>query len=408
MQTRLLSDWLDTYMTFTNNSEPPKNYRLWIGISVIASCLRRKCVMNWGTIPFYPNMYIVLVGPSGKCRKGTAMGQGYHFLKEMGIKMAAEATTREALIQTLRSSNDSHIEPRTGRIHLHASLTIYSQELTVFLGYNNSNLMSDLTDWYDCRESWTYRTKHQGTDEITGVYVNLIGATTPELLQTTLPRDAIGGGLTSRMIFVYETRKHKTIVAPFQTDKERILRDSLMKDLEKICMLQGEFKATDAFVERWATWYHTYDNSPPPFDDYKFSGYFERRPNHLMKLSCIMSASRSNSMIVDICDFERALSVLENIERNMPNTFIGVGKYVHSEILERVMALVAVKGVVPLNYVISHFRSDISKFDLEKVIETISSMGQIRIVRSGNEVLLEAANLLKIKTERTQDEDNSK
>ena len=163
--------------------------------------------MQWGTISFYPNMYVVLVGPSGKCRKGTAMSQGYDFLKEMGTKMAAESTTREALIQALQQSNDTQVDPVTNKMYLHASLTIYSQELTVFLGYNNVALMSDLTDWYDCRSSWTYRTKHQGTDEIIGVYVNLIGATTPELLQTALPRDAIGGGLTARMIFVFETKK---------------------------------------------------------------------------------------------------------------------------------------------------------------------------------------------------------
>jgi len=114
-------------------------------------------------------MYIVLVGPSGKCRKGTAMGFGMKFLREMGIKMAAESTTREALCRDLKQSNDTKVDISTGDLQLHSSLTIYSQELTVFLGYNNQALMSDLTDWYDCRDAWTYRTKNQGTDDIVGV-----------------------------------------------------------------------------------------------------------------------------------------------------------------------------------------------------------------------------------------------
>ena len=71
---RQLVDWIDAYLKFTEKSEPPKMFHLWCAISVIASVLERKCRLEWGTITFYPNMYIVLVAPSGKARKGTAMG----------------------------------------------------------------------------------------------------------------------------------------------------------------------------------------------------------------------------------------------------------------------------------------------------------------------------------------------
>lgn len=369
-------------------------YKKWVGVSVLAGCLRRKCVMQWGTISFYPNMYVVLVGPSGKCRKGTAMSQGYDFLKEMGIKMAAESTTREALIQALQQSNDTQVDPVTNKMYLHASLTIYSQELTVFLGYNNVALMSDLTDWYDCRSSWTYRTKHQGTDEIIGVYVNLIGATTPELLQTALPRDAIGGGLTSRMIFVFETKKHKTVVTPFETDAERELRTLLIRDLERICSMQGEFKVTDAFVERWAQWYTAYDHGAPPFDDYRFAGYFERRPNHVMKLSCIMSASRTSSMVVDVVDFDRALALIEQTEKKMPQTFSGVGKYNQSEMLERIMAHLAVRKELTVGELLYSFRADVSKTDLDIIVTSLEKMGLLNITHTGTTVRLAATRRL--------------
>jgi len=106
-------------------------------------------------------MYVVLVGPSGRCRKGTAMNQGMWFMREMGIKMAAESITREALIRELKEANkEMSVDVTTGELNMHASITIYSQELTVFLGYNNLALMSDLTDWYDCRNEWTYNKEY--------------------------------------------------------------------------------------------------------------------------------------------------------------------------------------------------------------------------------------------------------
>jgi len=82
--------------------------------------------------------------------------------------MAAEATTREALIRALKEAGGTSVgdmvvgDGAISQLYLHCSLTVYSQELTVFLGYNNMQLMSDLCDWYDCRESWTYRTKNMG------------------------------------------------------------------------------------------------------------------------------------------------------------------------------------------------------------------------------------------------------
>ena len=66
---RILTDWLDNYMKYTENSEPHPRFRLWTGISVISACLMRKCKIPWGFFDIYPNMYIVLVGPSGVGRE---------------------------------------------------------------------------------------------------------------------------------------------------------------------------------------------------------------------------------------------------------------------------------------------------------------------------------------------------
>jgi hypothetical protein len=339
-------------------------------------------------------MYVVLVGPSGRCRKGTAMNQGMFFLREMGIKLAAESITREALIRELKQSNDTQVNINSGDMFLHASLTIYSQELTVFLGYNNQALMADLTDWYDCRDTWTYRTKNMGTDEIIGVWVNLIGATTPDLLQTTLPRDAIGGGLTSRMIFVFEQKKWRTVATPFLSKEERELQKQLVQDLEKISMMAGEFTVTDSFIDTYVPWYISYSEGSPPFEDYRFSGYFERRPTHLLKLCMICSASRTSSMEIDKCDFEKALSILTLTEKKMPYTFSGVGKSNTADIMQRVSSIIAVKGEVLFEELMIQFYQDVDKFVLEKMLETLCSMKYIEIDLSGGKKIIKATNKL--------------
>lgn len=353
---------------------------------MVCSCLKRKCYLPFGSLTFYPNMYIVLVGPSG-CRKGTAMGPGYDMLRELSIKMAAEAITREALIQELRQCTDTMIDMKSGRKEFHASLTIFSKELTVFLGYNNQQLMADMADWYDCGSSWTYRTKNMGTDEIINVWVNLIGATTPELLQTTLPRDAIGGGLTSRILFIYAARKAKAVV-PFLTKEDLVLGKLLLEDLDRIHQLVGAFRPTPEFLDRWVEWYLDPSQNYPPFEDYRFGGYCERRPAHILKLAMVSSAVRGDSMSIDVEDLNWAMATTEWTEKQMQRTFSGVGRSQIADTVQRILALLHTTGGMSKTELMQRFYQDLDDFTMRKVMDTLRSMGAIDIKTSGTDVIL--------------------
>lgn len=381
MTNRQLPDWIDGFLKLTDNTEGPYMYRLWTAISVVASALQRKCQLGWGSLTFYPNMYIVLVGPPGDARKGTAMGPGLDFIYDLDIKMAAEAITREALIRELAKSSDTLIDPTTGAMELHSSLTIFSPELTVFLGYENRQLMSDLCDWYDCRRRWTYRTKNVGTDEIIGVWVNLIGATTPDLIQIAMPLDAVGSGLTSRIIFVYEQKKGKSVPYPYLTKDDLELRRKLLHDLERIKILEGDFTVSEKFLSEWIPWYSAQEGAPP-FEDPRFSGYFSRRPMHILKLATILSASRSDGKHLRMQDMERAIDIITQTEVKMPYTFSGLGKSALSGITNRVMVEVAVKGKIKFSELLTKFHHDADKWTMDKILQTLDAMKYIDIERN--------------------------
>lgn len=377
---RRCSDWINSYMQYTENSEPPKLFHTWTAISTIAAVLQRKCMLNWGHLRFFPNMYIVLVGPPGKVRKGTAMSFGSNMLSKLQVKISADSVTREALIRNLSEAQESIIDEATGAMRFHSSLTVYAPELVVFLGYNQQQLMMDLTDWFDCGKgpdgTWTYQTKHQGTDNIIGIWVNLIGATTPDLLRSSLSMDAIGGGLTSRIIFVFEDQKYKSCPLPFISDKDALIGEDLYYDLEQMLMLKGEFKYTQNFVELWKEWYTNSDASPV-FDDPRLAPYCERRPVHVMKLSMICSASRGDDMQLKRCDLERSISIIEKTEHNMPAVFSGIGKSPHADVLAKVMNEVGMAGSggISLQALQRKFYHDADARVLQLIIQTLENMG---------------------------------
>lgn len=373
-------DWIEGYLNYVEDSEPPRLFKEWCAVSVIAAALQRKCRLEWGTTTFYPNLYVVLTAPAGKARKGTAMSPARKFIERIGIPMAAEAVTREALIRTLKDS-ETMTTSETGII-MHSSLAVFSPELTVFLGYNNVQLMSDLTDWFDCAEKWVYRTKTAGTDEINGVFINLLGATTPDLIRSTLPLDAIGGGLTSRMIFVYEEKKGKIVPFPFMSPDMKDLESKLYYDIECINMLQGQFKFTPAFLSLWGDWY-TAQEGRNPFGDISiraFDGYIERRPTQILKLSMIMNASRGDSMTLDRCDLERAIDLLERTEVKMPRAFGGIGTSASSQLTYRLLEyLKSHPAGAPTKTIMRLFLFDGTSEEISAALDHLIQSGEIEI-----------------------------
>ena len=374
MSSRLLPDWIDTFMEYatTWNKEPPLSYWKWVAISCIASCLQRRCFTQWEK-KVYPNFYIVLVGPSG-CRKGTAMGPMSDFLARLGetVKTSPESVTREQLIRRLKESADqSLITTNAGtEVLMHTSLTIFSEELTVFLGYDNNQLISDLCNWYDCVDRWNRETKGAGKDNMVNLWVNLMGATTPALLTGTLTPETIGSGLTARIIFVNETHRAGTDPRPFKTEKTIELEEKLFHDLQGISAIYGEFIPSKEFLDKYDEWY-TKRGEVLPFHDLRFDGYRTRRATHLRKLSMIMNVSRGADMELSVADFDRALKELEMVETKMGGVFKGVGKSDMASVTRSVMTTIARRKVITLSELLGLHYDDANAAEMNKIIETL-------------------------------------
>ena len=384
---RMLDNWLDSWMEYVDNTEPPMLFKKWVGLSTMAACLKRKAVFWLGSERWFPNMYVVLVGPSGT-RKNTAITPAEDFLGEVGIELAANSTTRQQLIRALRKANDSEVNAETGEMNIHSSMNIFNSELTVFLGYKNMELITDLIDWYDCKDNWRYETKHDmgggNVDHIRGVWVNILGGTTPDLIRSAMPSEAIGFGLTGRIIFVFEQRRGSTVIVPTYKSE---LKEPMIHDLHALKMLRGEFKVDTKFIDRWTDWRMECDNHPP-FEDPNFSPYIERRPAHAMKLSLLCNASRTSDMILTVDDLESAIGILKETEVKMRYTFSGVGRSSFAAVISQVMTEVGLKKETTMEDLLSRFYMDIDKFGMTRVLETLHAMGFAEVINRGKDIIV--------------------
>lgn len=378
---RVLKDWLSAYVEYSKETESPTSYHTWTGISIIAGALQRRCLFRWGFEVIYPNMYIILVGPSG-ARKGVALGIGKDLLKSTGITMTSESVTREALIRTMKGAITNY-QAADGTVKFHCSVTCFSEELSVFLGQNDVKFLANLTDWYDSKDDWTYETKGSGTDKLQGLCFNLLGATAPDWLQSMLPQEAVGGGFTSRIIFIVEEAKGKTVSKHYITPREMELKQGLEADLERISQMAGEFVFDSESEAAYVNWYEEQDRKLAagdfPVADERFAGYCSRRATHIRKLAMAMSASRSDDFTITKGDFDRAVALIKSAELKMYKTFGGLGTAQYGQVTERVLQYIKSYGTTTRSMLMTKFRRDMDSGTLKIIEEVMTMMKVVKI-----------------------------
>ncbi len=370
MANRLLPDWITGYLAYTAESRSPEEYHIWVALATIAGAVRRKAFYSFEYFLLFPNLYTVLVGPPGRCKKSTAMRIGRKFLSQVpGVNFSTDSTSRERLIQDLSQSYADG----------HSSMTAYASEFASLLTTSGIDMVTFLTDIYDCPDpDWSHKTKTGGTNKIRAPYLNLIGGTTPDWIARSLPLDTIGIGLTARIIFVYsETPRIKD---PFpQLSKAQLeLGDILVKDLVTISLISGRYLLDKDAEEFYRAW-DMKNQTEREITDPRLSGYYERRPMHLIKTAMLVAASQRDETIITKADFERSLEILEHIEPAMARTFSAVGKNPLSLDIENVLSAVVSKPGVTYGQLLNLFKHSVQRDELNEVLGTLQMIGYIKL-----------------------------
>lgn len=374
MADRLINgSWLDAYLVYTAEQESPEEFHLWVGISVLAGALRRNTFFNMGYFLLYPNLYVVLVSPAGRCKKSTAMRIGREPLSKVpGIEMSSDSTTRERLIQDLSQSY------KDGQ----SAMTAHSTEFASLLTSSGMDMVVFLTDLYDSPVAWTHKTKATGTNTIKAPCLNLLGATTPDWISKAMPLDTIGVGLTSRVIFCFHDTPRVRDAIPELSESQKLLGEMLGQDLAAIGTIQGEYKMDGGkegeAYQLFNKYHKEHMQNPNPGGDPRMSGYFERKPMHMLKLAMIVAASKSDSLLLTTQHIEEAKGLLERIEPRMSQVFSGVGKNpIHADKEGVFSAITGEETGLTEGELLERFGYSLRRDELMEVLDTLRIIGKI-------------------------------
>lgn len=347
MPQRNFKNWLQSFIEYASFGEAPKHMYFWTGVSTIAGVLRRKVWIDEKSFKWFPNFYVVLVAPPGIVSKSTTAGIGMDLLRAVpGVKFGPEIVTWQALATSFVNAAETFEYQELH--HTQSALTIESSEFGNLLNPQDKEMVDILVTLWDGK-GIKKETKHSGNDEIINPWINLIACTTPSWIAGNFPEYLIGGGLTSRMVFVYAEKKAKLVpylheVAP-QDHAET--KTKLIADLERIAIdCVGEYRLTTEAEDWGRAWYakHYEGERPKNLDDDRFGGYFARKQTHIHKLAMVLAAAESNRMLITRDHLELADVMVTDLEPDMAMVFSKIGKTDEAFYADRLIQFVRRQG----------------------------------------------------------------
>lgn len=407
---RMLNNWLTSYSEYTEVSEAPYTFDFWTGVATIGGALRRQVFIDEIKFKVYPNFYTFFVAPPGVATKSTTVGVGMRLLRQVdGVTMGPTSMTWQGLTKGLQDARQlipltdpNTTDPLAMEYLSQSAITCEVSELGTFLDMRNGELISVLIDLWDGKDvPWERWLSTKENTKIENPLISIIGATTPTWLEENFGEGTIGGGLTSRIVFVYGDEKRRYI--PYISDLvepqgNADLEKALVNDLREIAKLKGKFTITRDARNYVGEWYQKHWTEPEKhIDDPRFAGYRARKFVHLHKLAMVLSIAESDSLEITLNHILQAFYFLTGIEGSMLQVLNNIGKVVSSKHMDIVSAVLRVRGKAEKPVL---WRSCLNSMSAKEFSEAVDGLIQAGYAKVRNE----AGHLLIVNTREEKEE----
>lgn len=314
-------DFVDSYVSLTEERPSPELFRKWAGITTLSGALEKRVWTKTKAGPQYANLYTMLVAPPG-VGKSQAINPAEQLLKATKkFAIAPNSVTAASYIDALVNAARIKLKPNNAGTLSYHHLFVFAAELGVFINSHDLNFLSIINELFDHKESYREERRHSLKEpiDIQNPMTTLLIGSQPGFLATLLPEAAWTMGWTSRMLMVYSSTMPD--VALFGEYKNvDALQKRLVAKLNDCADYYGEMKwdsAAIADMERWRK-----DKWGPIPDHPKLANYVPRRGTiFAVKLAMVSAMSRGEELAIRLQDVERARGWLLEIEALMPQIF---------------------------------------------------------------------------------------
>lgn len=389
MPKRNYPDWIKAYLDYTQYSEAPSKFHFWTAVSVVAGALRRRVWLDQGYFQWVPNFYIVFVSPPGIISKSTTADIGMSLLRQVpGVRFGPNSLTWQSLTKDLAEATEG-IELPDGEIYPMSALTIVAGELGSLLNFEDREMIDVFVDLWDGKRGlWHRKTKTSGEDKIENPWVNILGCTTPAWIRRNFDRYLLGGGFTSRTIFVYGSEKRQLVAypgyeieskSPDQKDKQL----KLIQDLELVGLLMGNYTLDSAAREWGEDWYKRHYERYRSLDpnDEGITSFMARKQTQLHKLGMVLAAAKRDKLVIQKEELIFADKILDAVEADLPEIFGRIAERDEVQDAVALLAIIAQRKKIELGMLYRQVFNRMSKRQYDDALMSACNSGRAKIVQ---------------------------
>lgn len=369
--------FLQDYRILTEGNEAPEIFHRWSCISLLSQAIGRRVWIDWGIVGnLHLNLYIVLVGEPGS-KKSTAMKIAASLASQIGLELAGESMTREAITQKMaRPNSPCHkVFEYNGEEIKFSQLSICANELINLLnaGGNPIGMIDFMTDIWDAKE-YKVETKNKGNDIIVGPYISMLGCLTPMTIQSLANNRVVSGGMTRRCLFIRCSGSQPPNPFPTITPEQQAARERILLHLHGLRNMSGPMiwtqSARECFYELYINEHERKQNIR---NDHALAAFLESKPSLILKVAALLAlAQEPPSLELTQEDILGAYGLITAVETGSSVLFSSLGRNAQAPLLSSILSLATSQAkAISLKELYLTFRVDASVTEIDDAVKQL-------------------------------------
>lgn len=375
---------LELYLYAVGRTTIPVSWHKWTCLSMIAASLSDRVGIRWfHHKPLAPNLYVMLIGPSG-VGKGVAIDFGMQF-KHSRMNVLYGQATDKAIFDRMASP----AEP--GEIS-NSKIFVVQDELAQAVGHASiaNQYVKAMTAWYSTTSGEIEEnTRAHGRKVIEdAICVNWLAGTTVEWLQDAMDYKSMMSGGFGRIctipgVYNYENRVYR----PEPVNDYKTVVDYLKARFEELTYLEGEFEMLPAAAEINEQWFMARKRPIGGMEP-----FWMREPALCLKLAMIVSVCDSLDRIIRVQHITQAQDLIEEIRSYMPNVIEQSAKGGLVTVQDRAIDLIgkARNGVTRSQLTRFLSRWGLKASEVSQVVESLVEQERITVSKRSNKTIYKA------------------
>jgi len=266
-------------------TDAPVEFHLGAGLTVLATaCGSRVLYPGYGGRTCWPNLYTLLIAPSGLFRKSTAVLLAEELLSEVSADLILTGEqSREKFVALLRE-HPTMLYPIS---EFSAVLSIWNRDYAA--GFREM-----ITDLFDNRKEYHRQTLKGGKVTIVRPAINILAASTIEWLREKLTEGDLRGGLMGR--FICFPAIYKPADRGLNPEPNPALKQKLRQFLSSLLQVEKAWVDVRPVLPDYNRWVSEMERTMQRHPNPDAIGFLSRLGAHCLKLAVLLEISESGPL----------------------------------------------------------------------------------------------------------------